>query len=77
MMPSRVGRYGAVHLGRVSEPEDVPGPLSVTAPPPCPYCGAIEGEPHEPGCRRGPDAPVLAAPEGPRVRRDLYGRGDR
>lgn len=74
MMPARTGRYGALHLGRTDAPERVctlfdPGPI------PCPCCGEVEA--HEAGCRRGPDAPVLAAPEAIRVRRDLYGRGGR
>lgn len=63
-MSARAGRYGALHLGRATATEapEVPGPLSAGGGPPCPYCGAPEGEAHERGCRRGPDAPVLAPP---------------
>lgn len=61
-MSARIGRFGAVHLGRATEAPEAPGPLSATSEPPCPYCGAVEGEAHERGCRRGPDAPVLSPP---------------
>lgn len=67
-MSARTGRFGAVHLGRATEAPEVPGPLSATSEPPCPYCGAVEGEAHERGCRRGPDAPALAADADPSPR---------
>lgn len=62
-------RAAAVDVARAyAEAHEVPGPLAASGGPPCPYCGAAEGEGHAAGCRRGPDAPVLAPPVSIRAR---------
>lgn len=67
-------RAAAVDVARAyAEAHETPGPLAASGGPPCPYCGAAEGEAHEPGCRRGPDAPVLAPPVSIRARAGEHG----
>lgn len=67
-------RAAAAEAARAyAEAHEVPGPLAASGGPPCPYCGAAEGEGHAAGCRRGLDAPVLAPPVSIRARAGEHG----